>query len=160
MTAGFLGSKGAEFRSQLSSQRDKVDLRTQALRQFIASLDITVFGEEFDSALGKAMAKLNGLADMRRKVDGLNISAGKAISYITQMNAAFLGLVGEIVKKSSDARITSLAASYVNFLQGKERAGIERAVLSNTFASDQFAPGAYVRFNALVAAQKPISIPL
>ena len=41
-----------------------------------------------------------------------------------------------------------------NFIKSKERAGIERAVLANTFASDQFAIGMFEKFIALIAIQK------
>ena len=39
-----------------------------------------------------------------------------------------------IAELSSDATITTETIAYYNFLQGKERAGIERAVLNNTFS--------------------------
>ncbi len=38
-------------------------------------------------------------------------------------------------------------------LQGKERAGIERAVMSNTFGMDRFPPGVFERFVKLVTEQ-------
>jgi methyl-accepting chemotaxis protein len=44
--------------------------------------------------------------------------------------------------------------AYANFLLSKERAGIERAVLSNTFAQDKFGEGMYKKFITLVAEQK------
>ncbi len=48
-------------------------------------------------------------------------------------------------------------AAYVNFLLAKERAGIERAVLTNTFARNSFAPGLFKKFNVLVTAQNTYS---
>jgi len=43
--------------------------------------------------------------------------------------------------------------SHVNFLKSKERAGIERAVLTGTFAKDAFGSGMYKKFSELVSAQ-------
>ncbi|MFW8121031.1 nitrate- and nitrite sensing domain-containing protein, partial [Klebsiella pneumoniae] len=54
---------------------------------------------------------------------------------------------------SSDATITKETIAYYNFLQGKERAGIERAVLNNTFSKNEFGPGMLVKFISLVTEQ-------
>jgi hypothetical protein len=43
--------------------------------------------------------------------------------------------------------------AYYNFIQGKERAGIERAVLSNTFSANKFNDGMLVNFIKLVSEQ-------
>ncbi|MFA0502467.1 nitrate- and nitrite sensing domain-containing protein, partial [Vibrio sp. 10N.222.46.A1] len=54
---------------------------------------------------------------------------------------------------STDATITTETIAYYNFLQGKERAGIERAVLNNTFSKNEFGPGMLVKFISLVTEQ-------
>ena len=46
-----------------------------------------------------------------------------------------------------------MLAGYTNFLKAKERAGIERAVLSGVFAKDSFPKGFYKKFTRLVALQ-------
>lgn len=51
------------------------------------------------------------------------------------------------------AEIGRSLAAYYEFLQGKERAGIERAVLSNTFGLGEFGPGMYRKFIQLVSEQ-------
>jgi methyl-accepting chemotaxis protein len=56
-------------------------------------------------------------------------------------------------KISTEALITKETVAYYNFLQGKERAGIERAVLSNTFAKDTFAEGMLTKFITLMSEQ-------
>ncbi|MCP4092740.1 MAG: methyl-accepting chemotaxis protein, partial [Planctomycetes bacterium] len=47
----------------------------------------------------------------------------------------------------------SAIIAYVSLLQGKERAGLERAVLAKTFAADRFEKGTLRKFGALVAEQ-------
>ncbi|MBF0212242.1 MAG: nitrate- and nitrite sensing domain-containing protein, partial [Magnetococcales bacterium] len=49
--------------------------------------------------------------------------------------------------------ISVLTKNYNTFLQGKERAGLERAVITDTLASGRFGPGMYRRFIALVSEQ-------
>jgi hypothetical protein len=55
---------------------------------------------------------------------------------------------------SNNAAITNEIIAYYNFLQGKERAGIERAVLNNTFSKNEFSPGLYNKFVTLVSEQQ------
>ncbi|MEM6854617.1 MAG: methyl-accepting chemotaxis protein, partial [Planctomycetota bacterium] len=89
----------------------------------------------------------------RQAVSDQSIPAGEAIGYYTAMNGKFLDAIGVMSEQSQDADLTRTIAAYVHFLKGKERAGIERAVLSNTFAADAFGPGMYKKFVALVTEQ-------
>jgi methyl-accepting chemotaxis protein len=68
------------------------------------------------------------------------------------MNALLLGVISGIAKITVSELAPSVSG-YANFLLCKERAGIERAVLSNTFAMDAFGPGMFVKFVKLVAEQ-------
>jgi len=77
----------------------------------------------------------------------------EAIGLYTQHNAKMLDAIQGISRVCSNADMARAAAAYLNFLQGKERAGIERAVMSNTFAADRFSPGTLRRFGSLVTAQ-------
>jgi methyl-accepting chemotaxis protein len=47
-----------------------------------------------------------------------------------------------------------MAATYVNFLLGKERAGRERAVLARAFATDTCSPAAFNQFSSYVIEQE------
>jgi len=60
-------------------------------------------------------------------------------------------LIAEI---STNSEVTEATVAYYNFIQGKERAGIERAVLSNTFGRGKFAQGMFAKFITLIAEQK------
>jgi len=86
-------------------------------------------------------------------VDGLNIAADDAIGHYTRMNGRFIDAIGEMSKLAVEDLAASTTA-YVNFLLAKEKAGIERAVLSNAFARNTFGPGAFRRFSALVTEQE------
>ncbi len=153
-TAGFLGSKGAKFGSELRAQRSGTDKKITALKDFLADFESKQFGTEFKSGLNRVLNDLDRIQSKRDAVSGMNISAGEAIGYYTNMNASALDVISTITKLSANAEIATLASSYVNFLQGKERAGIERAVMSNTFSEDRFDPGMFNKFSSLVTAQK------
>lgn len=157
MTAGYLGSGGKSFASELPKQRSDVDKRVNELKSFLAEFDTKEFGQEFSSAVSGAMAKLNEIDKIRSQVTSMNIKAGDAIGYYTKLNASLLNGISYLPKLSNNAAISNRASAYTNFLQAKERAGIERAVLSNTFAADAFGAGMFEKFISLVAQQNDYS---
>ncbi|MBF0623842.1 MAG: nitrate- and nitrite sensing domain-containing protein [Magnetococcales bacterium] len=152
MTAGFLGSKGQSFATELPAQRQVSDEHAKKLLDYLADIDPSAFGSGFNDRLGESLRLWEGVGNIRSSVDGQSIPALKAIGYYTQMNGVFLDTIAEMSKLAVDD-LAALTAGYVNFLYGKERAGIERAVLSNTFARDGFAPGMFMKFSVLVTEQ-------
>ncbi|MEM6458454.1 MAG: methyl-accepting chemotaxis protein [Planctomycetota bacterium] len=153
-TAGFLGSKGTKFAAELDRQRDETDARAAELREHLEGFDAERFGPGFAEGLAAALGELDRLAERRRAVSDLSLATGEALGYYTKMNARFLDTIGEMAQVSGDAALTREIAAYVLFLKGKERAGIERAVLTNTFAADRFGPGMYRKFVSLVTQQE------
>jgi methyl-accepting chemotaxis protein len=151
-SAGFLGSSGTKFGATLQKQRELTNTRLKELVLFTNSLDIESSKElEADfRALYKETQKLDSI---RSKIDSLSIQAKEAIAYYTDMNAKILDIVSYSAKIGSAAQTIKDLSAYANFLKSKERAGIERAVLSNTFAVDRFGEGMYLKWVKLMAEQ-------
>ncbi len=154
LTAGFMGSDGTKFASELAQQRDAGNARRTTLTEFIATLDPSEYGQKFEEALGAAVAKMNEVDDYRAQVSSQSVTTQEALALYTTHNAVMLDIVQMVSQVSDRADLAKAAAVYANFLQGKERAGIERAVLSKTFAVDRFESGVLRRFGELVAAQE------
>ena len=154
MTAGFLGSKGKKFSSKLRQQRENAtDLRIEELQTFLKNFNIASYGTQFASTLSDAVQNFDALENIRQQVDAQSISTSKAIHYYTGMNTSFLNSIGHISKLAANVRMANQSTAYINFLRGKERAGIERSILTNTFARGNFGPGMYQKFGFLVAEQ-------
>ncbi len=153
MTAGFLGSEGKKFTSELPTQRIVTDKRIASLNKFLNDFDEKRYGSELKDFLDNILKNLSRIKNKREAVTALKISLADAIGFYTETNAFCLNVIAYIPKISSNAEIAILTSAYANFLQGKERAGIERAVLSNTFARNQFGPGMLRKFNSLVLGQ-------
>ena len=153
MTAGFLGSKGAKFVTELPAQRKLSDERLQSLQTFLQANPLDTFPVEISSSVSNALGMVSKLDSTRQRVSSLDIPAKDAIGYYTSMNGAFLNAVGGVSHLSSDDQLARELAAYTNFLKSKERAGIERAVLTNTFSKDAFGPGMYAKELTLVGAQ-------
>jgi len=151
MTAGFLGSKGAKFSQKLPRQRTSSDNKVSKRLAYWQE-------NQFDNQAIKQLnnninQRLNDLSDIRRRVDQLSIPLGEALAFYTKTNEMLLSISPIITKVSTNAKIIEETVVYYNFIQAKERAGIERAVLTNTFAMNTFAQGMYKKFITLLSEQ-------
>ena len=151
-TAVFIGSKGARFRSELSAQRQETDKKRIALNTYLTDFQRADFSTEFNQKLSAVLATLGMMDDVRSKVDALGIPAPEAIAYYTGLNGQNLGLISDMASLSPDTQIATRIVGYANFLQGKERAGIERAVGANGFSTGQFNTKALNKFKTLIVA--------
>ena len=151
-TAGFLGSKGKTFVNRLNKQHLATDDKLNSRDAFLKLNDFKqVSIVKLNQEIAAELEKLNLI---RSQVSNLAIDSSKAIAYYTGLNAKLLSVSYIIADLSINAKVTEQSIAYYNFLQGKERAGIERAVLSSTFARNEFSDGTFVKFVALVTEQK------
>ena len=153
MTAGFLGSGGTKFGEQLRQQRLSTREKAEKLQQFLTGFDAATLGAKFNAGLQDALGRLKLIDQKRAAVDAQSIPLKEALGYYTGTNGAFLGLISEMSKASPNGELAIMTAAYANYLQNKERAGIERAVLSNVFARDSFGP-MFNKFMSLVTTQE------
>jgi len=151
LTAGFLGSKGQKFNSELAQQRKNTNKALDIREQFIQQQ--SELAPQVQQGLADVQRQLRNLAQNRRNVDDMSIPGPQAIGYYTKLNSSLLDITSEISKHSQTSSLGGVMIAYYSFLQGKERAGIERAVLANTFARDAFAPNMYHLFLNLVSEQ-------
>jgi len=154
MTAGYIGSQGQKFGDRLPGQRTETDKRLGALKEFLVSSTADKENKLLTQKLAEAMSGVNGLSSVRQRADNLAINVADQIAFYTNMIHAFLNIVPSIARTSPDPQTKEALISYYNFVEAKERMGIERAVLSNAFAANIFAPGMYKKFVELLAHQK------
>jgi methyl-accepting chemotaxis protein len=151
MTAGFLGAKGTKFANKLNEQRkntnDKNTVRQNYWRDNIFEYS------KIKSLNRKINDQLNQINNIRSQVDQQSISTTKAIDFYTKTNELLLSISTLISEISTDSTVSKEVVAYYNFIQGKERAGIERAILSNTFSADTFSSGMLIKFIKLVSEQ-------
>ncbi|MEZ8405485.1 methyl-accepting chemotaxis protein [Vibrio splendidus] len=151
MTAGFIGSQGTKFVSELRAQRTSADNRRNQRTEYWQSAEIDL--PQISRLNTEISQSLDQITSIRNRVDSQSIPLSEALGYYTKLNAKLLSVSALIAELSSDATITTETIAYYNFLQGKERAGIERAVLNNTFSKNEFGPGMLVKFISLVTEQ-------
>jgi len=153
-SAGYLGSHGKKFKEILPKQRKLTDKRIQEYKQVVAKIDFKQFPSEFKSEIDKLNQYLAELPQIRKKVDNFQISVQDEVKWYSNMNAQILKIIGMSATYAPNEKIAMDLAAYTSFLKAKERAGIERAVLSATFGANKFLPGMYTKFVTLVAKQE------
>jgi len=152
-SAGFLGSKGKKFATILPKQRLLTNSRNIQLKEYISTLNLNSFPNELKSEILSFSSDIAKINNIRSQVDSLSISVKNQVKYYTNMNAKILNIVSLTAKLADTPELVKALDTYTNFLKSKERAGIERAVLSATFASNYFKNGAFSKWITLVAEQ-------
>ncbi len=153
-SAGFVGSKGEKFRDRLPEQRKLTDGKQGELTAALGRFPAADYGTGFKSKLDAADAAMKGLADKRAAIGNLSIPLGEATGYYTGTIAKLLAVIEEMAVVSRDARVTKAILAYVQLLQGKERAGQERATASGGFGAKKFEPVLHRSFTQLIARQE------
>ena len=152
LSAGFLGSQGASFSETLPQQRRVSDDQLQAWEALLDQTDLSGY-PKVAAVITTAQADLQRLADVRSGVAGLALDLPDALAFYTGIIRHLLALSAIATGYTSDGVISRQLQAYYNLLQGKERAGIERAVLSNAFGANEFSAGLYLRFIRLETEQ-------
>ncbi|QDF75367.1 MULTISPECIES: methyl-accepting chemotaxis protein [Shewanella] len=150
MSAGFLGSKGKNFGDKLPRQRQLSDEQLNNFKTFTANHDLP---KAFTQQMSQVNQMIDQLSEIRRRVDSLTITVPEEVAYYSKLNALLLAIVDQTSQQGASRQIAVESASFAAYLQMKERAGIERAVLSSTFGNSAFKPGMYLKFVNLVSEQ-------
>lgn len=154
-SAGYLGSKGKSFGADLNKQRAATDARLTEFKEYLSNNEAELSKHQnIWTLISNSTKLLNNLATVRTGVSKLSMTTPEAIGFYTEVNSILLAVPGKAISVSENAKTTIALAAYYEFLQGKERAGIERAVLSNSFAAKSFGPGMYQRFIELITEQR------
>ncbi len=153
-SAGFLGSRGKKFSTILPQQRKLTDAQYEKLQTYIKSLSLEEYPAQLTSSLSKLSEDMQKIQSIRSQVDALSLSVKDEVAYYSNMNAEILKITSLSAKYADTQELVKALDAYSNFLKSKERAGIERAVLSATFAADKFKVGMFAKWISLVAQQK------
>lgn len=154
MTAGFLGSEGRQFRDRLPGQRQQTDAAIAGLQAFIDQSAILERRQGLAGRFQEALQEIQRIASIRQQVDSFDIAAADAIAFYTGAIHRFLTIIPQIAVNSPDKEIMQALTAYYNFVEAKERMGITRAVLSNTFARDNFGENMFQRYAELLSARE------
>jgi len=152
-TAGFLGNPDGPFRGRMATLRQDSDAAIGALTRGLVAFEAALTDPVLRSELNQATSALGGLEAMRGRAGAQEVTVGEMAGFYTGTISDLLDIIERMAVLSPDAKITREIVVYVAFLQAKERAGIERAMGTNGFASGGFAPAVHRRFLELIGEQ-------
>jgi len=147
-SAGFLGSKGTKFTDILPKQHSSTDIKIKELKDYI-SLNNFKEAKEVSQNI-----PLDTVPAMREKVKSLSTKTSSAVKFYTAMNKKIIDEISNFSTLPNDRKLRTNFNSIAVFVTSKERAGIERAVLSGVFAKDSFNRATIAKFASLVQNKK------
>ena len=153
MTAGFLGSQGVKFASELPAQRGETDKKAADLKQALAGFDMGQLDLSLKNSLDDVLKDMGEIGAKRTAVTAQTILSPDAVGYYTKTIGKFLNIPSQVPTLSSNSQVARLASAYSAMLWTKERAGQERAMLTVAFGADKFTPEIFARFLSNNSAQ-------
>nr|WP_288467008.1 methyl-accepting chemotaxis protein [uncultured Pseudomonas sp.] len=124
----FLGSQGKNMQDVLLRMRGQTDT---------ALADARALGN-IDTGLSEALAALSGLDAMRGQIDKLAINNRESGARFTDIIRKLIGYTHAVERSVKDPILSRALSSLNQFIEMKERAGRERAMLGVVFNQDRF----------------------
>jgi methyl-accepting chemotaxis protein len=150
-SAGYLSSKGKKFQQAIKQHRRTTDQQQQSLQAFIRDQKLT---PQLSVLFSEINQKLNKIPELRERIDNLAVSVKEEVDFYTQLNALLLSIIDNTANQNKNVELAISAVAVGSFLQHKERAGIERAVMSSVFSQNNFTPSTLQKFISLLAEQQ------
>lgn len=124
MTSIYIGSHGKMVKDSLHNQREKVDKRVKALKEYFV-LHPKIKPKK------SIMSMLALLNQKRHQIDTLHIDFNEAFfNYYSVLIKSILDEMNRITTFSPDSEISNEAKAFINFAKAKEASGIERGFVS------------------------------
>jgi hypothetical protein len=147
----FVASRGRLPGPELSRQRSRVDTQRAVLARVLR--DSVNTPSSVRHKVDRAGTLLVQLAQTRAGVEDLVITAAQVINFYTTVNAELLAALDAFIVTGVSSPRRSAALACVALLYAKEKAGVERAQLTDAFLEDRFSEGQRLSVAALIASQ-------
>lgn len=157
-SAGFLASSGAQFADRLA-ERTAESLKIEGavrtrLHHIDEQIDRISSGARFFTRIAQGYETFDALAKTRTQVQTLMIAPQDAVKAFTDAITSLLTIIFEAADIAANPQISQAMVALVNFIQGKEFAGQERATGSAGFSRGYFEGGELRRLHNLIEAQE------
>ncbi|MCE2028584.1 methyl-accepting chemotaxis protein [Sessilibacter corallicola] len=152
-SAVYVGSEGNRFKRELDLQQAETDKKLSAWISDYDKHRDNIQYKEIQNVMDIMRSRLQNLEKVRTQAENLSVPAKEVIAFFTDTNAYFIQGIPYIARMTQYDEVAKNTFAYYSFLAGKERAGIERAVMSNSFAVGSFSQDSLYRFVQLVTEQ-------
>jgi hypothetical protein len=147
----FVASRGRLPGPELARQRSRVDTQRAVLAR--VARDVAALPASVRHRIDRANALFGQLGQTRAGVEDRVVTAAQLITYYSSVNAELLAALDAFVVTDVSGPRRSGALACVALLYAKEKAGVERAQLTDAFLEDRFSEGQRLSVAALIAAQ-------
>jgi AmiR/NasT family two-component response regulator len=157
-TSIFLGSGGTTFADRLAMRvadsRDIETLVRERLEHIDQQLDRSSVGARFYTRVALAFLALDTLPQIRTRIAGLTLAPQDAVKAYSEVIGRLLAVGFETADIAADPATSRALVALVNFSQGKEYAGQERATAGAAFSRGRFDAAEQRRLQYLASAQE------
>jgi methyl-accepting chemotaxis protein len=154
MTAVYLASGGEKLGRELNKQRAVSDKKQEKVDVYLATFDVSKVDKTWQSRLSDVQGELAKRAEIRARVDRLQITKNRALTYYTGANLKVLDLIKFTGQLSHNVSVSNAVSAFSFYLLAKDRVGIERAVGSSAFAVGKFSIADLRTFQNLISTQE------
>jgi methyl-accepting chemotaxis protein len=154
ISAGYLSSGGKKFSNKISKTRQDTNNALKTFRSTLAEAQASLDNDAFQASFRRVTSALQDLSSKRKSVENLSSSVAEMASFYTPLIANLLSMVESVAETADEKEVLHAMASYTALLQGKERAGLERAMGAAGFGAGKFTPEIYRKFIGFGAMQK------
>src|SRR5450631_2417854 len=153
----FLGSNGTQFVGQLAARVEESESHEERVRHLLEhvdeKLDQISAGARFYARVALAFRALDSLPSVREQILTLATAPKDAVKTFTEIIACLLAVGFEAADVAADPQTSRALVALVNFAQGKEYAGQERATAGAALSRGEFAMADRQRLRQLQTAQ-------
>ncbi|ADH85580.1 methyl-accepting chemotaxis protein [Desulfurivibrio alkaliphilus] len=150
----YLGSRGQQRGNELASTRATIDRSLAELREHLAATGADRHVPELQTQVRQALNALGRLPELRRQVDNFSIGGGDSFVAYAEILAEVRATLQVVSQVIPNQELMRLIAAHYNFLEFVMRLNGERLLMANTFAANEFAPLAFMRFAESLAEQR------
>ncbi len=153
-SAGFVSSQGKEFDVELSAQKKLTDKKMILLKEYLNNFNVESKNNKFIQFQQKLLEKIEDLDIFRTQIATLLLDADNTVVTYTNLNTFLLEFIYGTSKNTNNIQISSAILSYANFLFAKEKAGIERALVTKMIINDCKSTKNKLKLSSLITLQK------
>lgn len=150
ISAGFIGSKGEKFIKELKHQRTLTNESKAIFENFILK---NSFANQ-NTHIKKIQEKLFYLEKIRKEVDELKLTLNEELKAYNQITNSIINSMNILQIKKQNSQIDNKLQVLLYLVNIKEFAGLERAMLSNTFSKKNLQKEDYNKIIEFISLQK------
>ena len=153
-TSIYMSSQGRNNVEELQAQYQHTDRLITSV-----SSRLKVFNEQserryFSKSLADIMIEFERISFVRQQAILLDASVLATIDYFSGLNKQLLNIISVLPNLSNNSNISQLSNAHLNILKGKEKADLERAIISSVLSLDTVSLTQYLQAITLSAEQK------